>query len=223
MKATPLVLGALVLSAPAFAAQSTIPEALPASRYEKLIDSSPFALATKAEAPAEKGPGPFVNLTVAAIAQIKDAQGKTQDIVTIKSRADQSTFTLIGNEPTHGYQVAGIEWSDRVGATTVTLKKGSEFGPVKFDEANLRASAQPAVAPRPMQPGGQVPGAPNSNLLQRSGARPAVVPRPTTVAPVPNQPAPAVQGTVQPNANPQLPGNTGTDRPRRVRVINSKP
>jgi hypothetical protein len=66
------------LASASFAAQKVLPEPLPASRYDKMLDGSPFALATKTEAPVEKGPGPFANLFVAAIYQMKDMEGKLQ-------------------------------------------------------------------------------------------------------------------------------------------------
>jgi hypothetical protein len=220
MNAIPLFLAGALLAEPAFAAHTVLPEPLPASRYEKMIESSPFALATVTAAPAEKGPGPFTNLFIAAIAQLKDADGKVQDVVTIKSNVDHSTFTLVGNDAgKEGMQVASIEWSDRVGATKVTLKKGTEFGTVEFDQANLLGPSQPAPVPRALQPGGiPVPGVPGGNPQQRPGARlPGVVPRPTTVPPVPNAAVPA-RG-VQPNA---AQGVQQGATPRRVRVINSK-
>jgi hypothetical protein len=220
MNAIPLFLAGALLAEPAFAAHTVLPEPLPASRYEKMIESSPFALATATAAPAEKGPGPFANLFVSAIAQLKDADGKVQDVVTIKSRGDQSTFTLVGNDANKdGMQLASIEWSDKVGATKVTLKKGTEFGTVEFDQANLQGPSQPAPVPRALQPGGvPLPAVPGGNPQQRPGARLPVVPRPTTVPPVPNAAVPAQ--AVQPNAAQGVQQGT---TPRRVRVINSKP
>lgn len=221
MNALPLLLAGALLAEPAFAAHTVLPEPLPASRYEKMIESSPFALATATAAPVEKGPGPFANLFVSAIAQLKDADGKVQDVVTIKSRGtDQGTFTLVGNEPNKdGMQLASIEWSDKVGATKVTLKKGTEFGTVEFDQANVQGPSQPPALPRTLQPGGvPLPAVPGGNPQQRPGARLPVVPRPTTVAPVPN--AAVSPQAVQPN------GAQGVQQgaaPRRVRVINSKP
>src|SRR6476619_4619719 len=91
MNAIRLLLAGAALGTPAFGVQNVLPEPLPASRYEKMMESSPFALATATAAPVEKGPGPFANLFVSAITQEKDADGKIQDVVTIKSRADQST------------------------------------------------------------------------------------------------------------------------------------
>ena len=221
MNVAPSLAALVALSAGAVAAQSILPEALPAGRYEKLIESSPFALATAAEPVKEAGPGPFAHLYVAAVAQLKDATGKVEDVVTIKSRSDQTSFTLAGTEAKDGFQIATIEWSDRVAATKVTLKKGSEFGTIEFDQANAKGPPQPPPGPSPRP--GQGPGGiaiPGANQLQRPGARLPVVPRPTTVAPVATpqvaNPQPAgAQGTATPaNAN---------DRPRRVRVIKSNP
>ena len=225
MKIASLVSATVVCAHCAFAVQDALPTPLPSGRYDKMIEASPFALATKTEAPPEKGPGPFVHLHVANIAQFKDPDGKTRDIVTIKSRADQTTFTLEGNEPNkEGFQIAGIEWSDRVGETKVTLKKGTEFGTIEFDKANVTGPAQQG---NPQMRTG-VPGA-GATPGQRSTIRPGVpqVPRPGGVpvpagAVQPVQPRPAVPNAVQ---GVPVPGgaNPATERPRRVRVINSKP
>jgi hypothetical protein len=214
MNVTPPLVAALLFSGAAFAAQNILPEPLPASRYEKMLDASPFALATKTEAPVDKGPGPFANLYVAGFYQLKDKDtGKLQDFVTLKSRADNSTFTLTGSEPgKDDLQLVSIELSDKVGASKVMLKKGNEFGPITFDQANLQPAPQQQIIPRTGPGGVPVPGVPGAN--PRTGVRLPVVPRPTTVAPVPNQPAPQLntpQGAAQPQA-----------APRRVRVINSK-
>jgi hypothetical protein len=224
MRPVSLILATVAYAGFAHAAQDVLPQPLPSSRYDKMIDASPFALATKAEAPVDKGPGPFVHLNVATIAQFKDPDGKTRDVVTFKSRADQSTFTLEGNEPNkEGYQIAGIEWSDRVGKTKVTLKKGTEFGTVEFDQANVTGPAQPA---NPQARPGTV--APNANPAQRNQLRVPVpaVPRPGVVPTPTANPKPAVQpnAAATPTAVP-VPGgaNAATDRPRRVRVINTKP
>jgi hypothetical protein len=223
MKAAPLFLAIVACAACGYAAQDILPAALPSARYDKMIEASPFALATKTEAPVDKGPGPFVHLTVATIAQLKDPDGKTRDIVTFKSRADSSTFTLEGNEPNkEGFQIAGIEWSDRVGETKVTLKKGTEFGTVEFDKANVTGPAQQANPQA--RPGGA---APNVNPAQRNNLRVPVpaVPRPAVVP----APAAAPKPVVQPQANAPIPFPAGTtpspatDRPRRVRVINTNP
>lgn len=214
MNVTPLLVAALLFSGAAFAAQNVLPEPLPASRYEKMLDASPFALATKTEAPVDKGPGPFAHLWVVGFYQLKDKDGKLEDFVTLKSRVDNSTFTLTGNEPgKDDLQLVSIELSDKVGASKVMLKKGNEFGPVPFDQANLLAAPQQQVIPR-MGPGGvPVPGVPGVN--PRTGVRLPVVPRPTTVAPVPNQPAQQLN-TPQGVPQPQVP-------PRRVRVIKTNP
>lgn len=224
MKRSLFIPGALVLAAPVFAAQTIIPEPFPEERYAKMIESEPFKLATAPVAPVEKGPGPFAQLFVAAIARFNTPEGKQEDVVTVKSRADQSTFTLSGTEPNkEGYQIAGIEWSEKVGASKVTIKKGTEFGTLEFDQANLQAAPQAAARP---QPGVPQPGGPNAAGIPRGGARLPVVPRPGSVAPVPAQPQP--QGQLQPQQAlpgqaPNVNGAAPVAPQRRVRVINAKP
>jgi len=184
MKAAPFF-AAVFLTTGSFAAQTFLPEPLPASRYDKMLDGSPFALATKTEAPAEKGPGPFANLFVAAIYQLKESGGKLRDAVTIKSKTDQSTFTLTsGQEEKNGLQLMRIEWSDKVGASKVSLKKGSEFGTIEFEQANLQVVPQQSPLRKAPSPGGvPLPGA--APINPRPGVRPPALPRGTPAAPVP--------------------------------------
>ena len=149
MNVAPSFAALLALSAGAVATQSILPEALPPVRYEKLLGRSPFALATEPLPPPPPGPGPFADLYVAAMTRVKDATGKVEDRVTIKSRSNQTSFTLAGSEAKDGFQIATIEWSDRVGASKVTLKKGSEFGTIEFGQASLKTPPRPAPAPPP--------------------------------------------------------------------------
>jgi hypothetical protein len=181
MKAAPFF-AAVFPATGLFAAQTFLPEPLPASRYDKMLDGSPFALATKTEAAREKGPGPFANLFVAAIYQLKDSDGKLRDTVTLKSKADQSTFTLTADQGRKdGLQLVRIEWSDKVGASKVSLKKGSEFGTIEFDQANLQIAPQQSPLRNAPTPGGvPVPGIPPIN--PRPSVRPPTLPRGTPAA-----------------------------------------
>jgi hypothetical protein len=119
-----------------------------------MIASSPFALATRAAGPAPDAPNPFADLVVATLAQINDPVTGARDIVTIRSRADQSTFTLEGNEPNHdGFQIARIDWSDRVGETKVVIKKGAQIGTLEFDKSGIVAPPARQKAPLPVRRG----------------------------------------------------------------------
>ena len=210
-----------------------------------MADENPFELATPTAAPEAKE-NPFQNLYLVAIARMRDEDGKERDVVTIKSRADQSIIELRGNEPNaDGLSVAGIEWTDQLKNVVVTLKKGTEIGSVKYDEAAFQAAAQPvpAAGARPGGPGARGPqvrgGAPapvnagtgvplpaganavqgQTNRLGVQGNRiQPIVPRPNAI-PAQNQPLlqPAPAGQV-PAAAPQQ-----GDSRRRIRVINSRP
>jgi hypothetical protein len=126
-------------------APQAIPVAWPASRYEKLMARSPFALAT----PAQPGSGPqasfAMNWYVSGIGRLHG-----QDFVTIESRDLAQRFSLFGHEPNAGVMLSSIEWSDRVGKSMVTIKKGNETATLEFNEAAVQGAglvASPAGNP----------------------------------------------------------------------------
>jgi hypothetical protein len=157
-----MLLGLCVSSTFAAAPRAGLPSAFPASRYDKMMAISPFNLASATIPPRVKGPGPFVHLHIATLARIIDPDGNTRDLVTIASRAEGTLFTLEGSEPNKdGFQIARIDWSDRVGETKVLLKKGDALGMLEFDKALLTTPAagskyslpQPnALPPRRVEP-----------------------------------------------------------------------
>ena len=219
-------LGFWGVAASAFGAQAVAPEVFPAERYAALSLNCPFIVAAPA-APvlAPAGPTVFANLFVSAAAQLTDAGGHAKDVITVKSRLDQSTFTLTsGGEPNKdGIVLDSVEWSNSVGKTKVNVKKGLERGTLEFDQANLQGPAQaPGVAPRPgpgMMPptnGGRLP-----IPLVKPGMPPvSAIPRPVAS---PGQPQMPGYGQPQPGAQPGA-GPAGTpDMRRRIRVINSNP
>ena len=135
-----------------------LPEAYPAERYEKLIENSPFAVGTPQEPPAAPdAPGFATNLYVMGVAQLRDTEGKERDFVTIKSRADQSTFSLSSGAVPNpdGIELGAVEWSQRVGKSKVTIRKGTETAVLEFDQAALQAaplSGGAGGAPQNLQP-----------------------------------------------------------------------
>jgi len=139
----------------AVASGSPEPHAFPPSRYDIMIASSPFALATRAAEPGPDAPNPFADLVVATLAQINDPVTGTHDIVSVRSRADQSAFfTLEGNKPNRdGFEIARIEWSDRVGETKVVIKKGAQIGTLEFDKSGIVAPPARQKAPLPVRRG----------------------------------------------------------------------
>lgn len=232
MKTTPLLLllGALAAGAPAFALESVLPAAHPASRYDTMLERSPFALATPPTVVAAPVASEFSQWYISGLGRWED-----KDFVSIKSRDLGTNFTLYGNEPNaDGIQLVGVEWSNERGKSTVTIKKGTEFGKLEFNQAEISApSAAPQPGARPGMP--QRPGAPGGNIpvtnmpvtgggVQQprpaSGAQqPRVaIPRPT------NAPIAAPPTTVPPtNIGAPPAGGENNDNRRRIRVINPKP
>ena len=162
-------------------------------RYSKMVDQSPFAVATAVAAPAAT-PDFAKDLYIANAARSQDG-----DMVTIASTSDHNFKKYLNTkEPVDGYSIASIEWSDRVGATKVTLSKDGNFATITFNQALLAQSA-PNVPSRP-----NMPGIPTPNQLNNvGGVAPAV---PPSALP---QARPHVRGTI-----PRNPGGAAADPSR---------
>jgi len=149
-------------------AETPVPAGLPLSRYQAMIDKSPFALATAA--PVEAPPAPTASFAqdfyITGIAKVGN-----NDFVSIGSKATptQHFSLLAGQTGPDGISLASVAWSPEPGKSKATLKKGTEFGTIGFDEAALATSqsAQPAPQPQPFQP---VPGQPQA--IQRRPFQP---------------------------------------------------
>ena len=193
------------------------PAPLMAARYDTMIKKSPFAPATAAATPPPAAPSFTTNYYISGIARIGDT-----DFVTVVSRSDQSRFSLApGESGPEAITVSKVEWSDDLGKSKVTMKKGGEVGVVEFDQAATQkgvAVAPPPVPgaqnrpniPMPPQPGnngGQHFPGQNGPNRQRAGYPQGT---PATAAGYPQ--------AVQPP-----PGSTPFDTRRRIRIINSKP
>lgn len=127
-------------------ASDVLPPRFNFDRYSKMVDQSPFAIATAAALP-EATPNFAKDLYVANAAHSPEG-----DLVTIASTSDQNFKKyLTTKEPVDGYGIASIEWSERVGATKVTISKDGNFATLTFNEAllsqrgptNMPAQAQP--------------------------------------------------------------------------------
>src|SRR5215831_20443102 len=131
-------------------------------RYSKMMDQSPFAIATAVAAPAAT-PDFAKDLYIANAARSQDG-----DLVTLASSADHNFKKyLTTKEPVDGYSVASIEWSDKVGQTKVTISKDGNFATLTFNQALLSQAVPGAVMARP-QPAPAVPvpnpaGVPNAH------------------------------------------------------------
>lgn len=180
------------------AADDGLPKPLSFDRYEPMLKQPLFAVATAAAAVPAATPNFAKDLYVANAARSPEG-----DMVTIASTADPNFKKyLTTNTPADGYSISSIEWSDRVGATKVTISKDGQFATLTFNEALLsQRPAGPAAGP-PM-PGGPQPQPPGAGR----------VPRPIEAPPQP-QPfptrAPHVRGMI-----PRYPG-AATPVPQRT-------
>src|SRR5947208_14731602 len=105
-----------------------------------MVNHSPFAIATAIALPSAT-PDFAKDLYVANAARSPEG-----DMVTIASTSDQNFKKYVTTrEPVDGYSIANIEWSDRVGATKVTISKDGRFATITFNEALL--SQPPPNAP----------------------------------------------------------------------------
>lgn len=151
-----------------------VPEELtpwPITRYEKMIRKSPFAPATPVVGTPQP-PNFAANLYISGLAKIGD-----RDFVSISSRDQTSKISLFsGDTSSDGIQLVTVQWSDAVAKSKVTVKKGTEFAVLEFDQTLIK-NAAPAMPPGVPVPGIGVP------------PRSVAIPRPPTpLTPAPPQP-----------------------------------
>ena len=172
-----LVVGALTMRA------DDLPKNFAFARYQGMLDKSPFAVASAVAAPAAT-PAIFKDLYVA-----NAAKGADGDLVTVASTADKNFKKYLTTKaPVDGFSISNIEWSDKVGATKVTIGKDGQFATLTFNQALLSQSIAGS------QPQGPQPGTP---------PQPAVPAVPGTAVPaVPGTPVP---GQIRPAPIPMLP------------------
>jgi hypothetical protein len=210
MKTTPvawLVLAGLPLG---IVMADDVPKPYSFARYQAMLDRSPFAIATAVAAPAAT-PNFAKDLYVANAAHSKDG-----DLVTIASSADKNFKKyLTSGAAEDGYTITSVEWSDKVGATKVTISKDGQTATLTFNEALLRqpiASGQnvqtpqpPAVQPQPIIPPvnpGQVP---QPNVQKPMPVPQLPTPPPRTRGIIPRNPVPTPVTAASPNqAEPEL-------------------
>jgi hypothetical protein len=162
-------------------ADDVLPPRFNFNRYAAMVDHSPFAIATAVALPSATAD--FAKDLYVANA----ARSPEGDMVTIASSSDQNFKKYLNTrQPVDGYSIASIEWSDRVGATKVTISKDGKFASITFNEALLSQPA-PNAPPVPAPPTAAVPVAP-------------FVPSPLVAPSVPRKaPRPHVRGTIQRN------------------------
>jgi hypothetical protein len=144
-------------------AEEVLPPQYNFDRYSKMVDQSPFAVASAVVAPAAT-PDFAKDLYIANAARSQDG-----DLVTIASTADHNFKKYLSTkEPMDGYSIANIEWSDKVGQTKVTITKDGNFATLTFNQALLsQASPGGGIAgralPAPAMPVPNPAGMPNTH------------------------------------------------------------
>jgi hypothetical protein len=173
-----------------------VPKAYAFARYQGMMDRSPFAVATAVAAPAA-APNFAKDLYIANAAHSKDG-----DFVTIASSADKNFKKyLTTNQPEDGYAITSIDWSEKMGATKVTVSKDGQTATLAFNEALLKTTAAGQM-PQQQTPQQQMPQTqqivpqPNTVLAQQPNVvqqqRPAPIPQLPT-------PPPRVRGVIPKN------------------------
>ena len=195
MKTKTLALALLAAAPLSLLLGDDVPKAFTFARYQAMLDRSPFAVATAVAAPSAT-PNFAKDLYVANAAHSKDG-----DFVTVASSADKNFKRyLTTNAAEDGYSITNIEWSDKVGATKVTIAKDGQTATLTFNEALLKQSVatgqplqmqqQPNVQAQPIIP-------PPVNVQQQQTIqqqRPAPIPQLPT-------PPPRVRGVIPKNPN----------------------
>jgi hypothetical protein len=196
-------------------AADTLPKAPAFARYEAMMNRSPFAVATAPVAPPAATPNFAKDLYIANAARTADG-----DLVTIASTTDKNFKKYLSTKSTvEGYSVPSVEWSDRVGATKVTISKDGQFATLTFNQALLAQAVpntpqgalqgqvlQQAQVQQIPQPIPQANPAVQQQFPQASGVKPGGIPTLPTPPPRtrgmiqrnPGQPAQAVATPVQP-------------------------
>jgi hypothetical protein len=173
-----------LISAGVIRADDGLPKRAEFGRYDPMLKQSLFAVATAVVAPAAT-PNFAKDLYVANAARSPEG-----DMVTVASTSDQNFKKYLTTKaPVDGYSIANIEWSERVGATKVTISKDGQFATLNFNEAVLsqRANAPPRNVPQ-SAPNVPPPAPDFSGRARTPHARDVIRRSPRTVPPVnPNQ------------------------------------
>jgi hypothetical protein len=157
-------------------AEEVLPPQFNFDRYSKMVEQSPFALATAVAAPAAT-PDFAKDLYIANAARSPEG-----DMVTLASTSDHNFKKyLTTREPVDGYAISNIEWSDKVGATKVTISKDGNFATVTFNQAlvsqtgpNQGPGARALMPSMPQLPAPNPAGIPNPASRIPAGLPPEV-------------------------------------------------
>ena len=174
--------------------KSAKPSAEPIARYQAMIERSPFALATESTPPpvAADNAGFTKDLVLTGAVRLSNGE-----YITIASKDHNQSFALQTGATYNDISLVSVAWSDAVGKTRATLKRGTEYGTISFDEAAARAGAIApvsggvAVASQTLPPGSNPPPNPSVGDSQpHANAVQPGAPSPDSVAP-PASPDPA--------------------------------
>ena len=186
-------------------AEEDLPKPFVFARYQTMMDRSPFAVAT-AVVPAGT-PSFAKDLYVANAARENEVV-----LVTLASSTDKNFKRYLTTAAAvDGYTITSVEWSEKVGATKVTISKDGQSATLGFNEALLRQPAGPGQNPAQQAAGKQDQNPPPAA---------AIPPAPVTPGAQPIVPGsqPVVPGA-QPNAIKPMPVPTLPTPPPRVRGV----
>src|SRR6266568_7715118 len=159
-----LLSGFAVLCAASGRADDVVPSHFNFDRYARMLDHSPFAVATAVALP-EATPDFAKDLYVANAARSSEG-----DMATIMSSSDQNFKKYLNTkEPVDGYSIASIEWSEKVGETKVTISKDGKFATLTFNQTLLSQAAPPGL-PTPVEVSQNLPLVPPPKIAQPSRA-----------------------------------------------------
>ncbi len=172
-----------------------VPKPFSFGRYQRMLDHSPFAVATAVAVPAAT-PNFAKDLYVANAAKSPDG-----DMVTIASSSDRNFKKYLTTKaPEDGYSISKIDWSSRVGETKVTISKDGQFATLTFNQALL---TQPLPAQAQQNQDVDQP----NNAGQPVPITPSVSNRVMKPAPIPMLPTPPprIRGMIPRNPNMRVP------------------
>jgi hypothetical protein len=174
-------------------AENVLPPQFNYDRYSKMVENSPFAIATAVAAPAAT-PDFAKDLYVANAARSPEG-----DMVTLASSSDHNFKKYLTTKgPVDGYSIANIEWSERVGATKVTISKDGNFATITFNQALLQQAApNAALASRTLTPPAPSIPTPNTASPKLPSGLPAEMQQ--LVPPTRELRAPHTRGMIQRN------------------------
>ena len=186
-------------------AAGDVPKPFNFDRYQAMLDRSPFAVATAVVAPVA-APNFAKDLYVANAAHSKDG-----DMVTVASNADKNfKLYLTTSNSVDGYSITNIDWSEKVGATKVTITKDGQVATLAFNEALLRAPlASGAQNPNPQKEAAIQSQPPPQPIVPGVNLPPAAQQKPAPVPMLPTPPA-RVRGVIPRNPAPNSPNSSAS-------------